>query len=322
MGKEARLTIGVDLGGTKIDIGLVDTAGSILQHKRIKTDVKSGPDAIEKQILRDIHEMSNLNLGTLQGIGIGVAGQIDGENGAVLFAPNLNWHNYPLQQNIQQALGLPVKVVNDLRAIAWAEKLYGAAKGCDDFVCIFVGTGVGGAIIKNGQMQKGCSNTCGELGHMTINFHGPICTCGNRGCLEAYAGGWAIAKQAQEWMRAKKAPHQILLQLANNDISKVTAKMVVEAYHQGDALARDVIEQFKQALTAGCVSIVNTLNPCRLILGGGVLAGFPDFIPSIDASIRAMALKSATKKLDVLCSNLDQNKVGVLGAASMIQTDL
>jgi len=175
-----------------------------------------------------------------------------------------------------------------------------------------------GGVVSNGKILTGCSNTCGEVGHMTIDFHGPICTCGNRGCLEAYAGGWAIAKQAQEAMKSDGSPNQMLLQLANNDINNVNAKIVVEAYHKGDALALMIMERFKHALVAGCVSIVNAFNPCRLILGGGVLSGLPEFIPLIDSSIRLLALKAATKKLQVLPSKLNKEEVGVLGAAAVI----
>jgi glucokinase len=319
MNKTLKQAIGIDLGGTKIDIARVSSSGMILESRRLDTDVKGGPKVIEERILKVIDDMSHAAGGSIQGIGIGVAGQIDDEDGTVLFGPNLHWHEHPLQQNIHNATQLPVKVINDVRAIAWAEWLYGAAQGCDDFVCLIVGTGIGGAIVKNGQMQKGCNNSCGEVGHMTIDFHGPLCTCGNQGCLEAFAGGWALAKQARESIQSgHKSFTQTLLQLAQNDIEKVTAKTVVEAYHKKDPLATQLIEQFKQALTAGCVSLVNALNPCRLILGGGLLSGLPDFIPLIESSIRQKALKSATKKLEVLSSKFNKDEAGSLGAAALI----
>lgn len=318
MPNQLKQAIGIDIGGTKIDIALVNAYGTIHQSKRIATNINAGPEGIENDILQVIQEMSATTNGFIQGIGIGVAGQIDEESGSVLFGPNLNWHNYPLKQNIQNKAKFPVKIINDVRAIAWSEWLYGAAQGCDDFICMFVGTGIGGAIVRNGVMLKGCSNSCGELGHMTIDFHGPLCTCGNYGCLEAFAGGWAIAKHAQEMVKEEKDPNQILLQLAQQDVSKITAKTVVEAYHKGDALSIHIMDRFKHALAAGCVSIVNAFNPCRLILGGGVLSGVPEFIPLIDSSIKLMALKTATKTLEVVPSKINKEEVGVLGAASIV----
>ena len=204
-------------------------------------------------------------------MGSGVAGQIDDADGTVLFGPNLNWINHPLQSNIQKALNLPVKVINDVRAIGWGEWIYGAAKGCNDFVCVLVGTGVGGAIVRNGQMQNGCSNTCGEIGHMTIDFDGRLCSCGNRGCLEAYTGGWAIAEQARDMLTSDNQSSKLILELADNDINMITAKTVIDAYRQKDKLATHIMETFCRALAAGCVSIVNAWNPGRIILGGGLL---------------------------------------------------
>jgi glucokinase len=130
--------------------------------------------------------------------GSGSAGQIDPEHGMVRFAPNLGWHNVPFQSDLAGALGLPVVVTNDVRAATWGEWLHGAGKGCNDLVCLFIGTGIGGGVVSGGKMLSGCSNTAGEVGHMIINLHGPPCSCGSRGCFEALAGGWAIARQARE----------------------------------------------------------------------------------------------------------------------------
>jgi glucokinase len=318
MVKEFKQAIGIDLGGSKIDISLVNQSGTIHQQRRLETNVKGGPAAIEKQILEVIHEMISSTHGTVLGVGIGVAGQIDEKTGTVLFGPNLKWHNHPLQENLQNAIKLPVKVINDARAITLGEWLYGAGFGCDDLVCIFVGTGIGGGVVSGGKLLKGCSNTCGEIGHMTIDFHGPTCVCGNRGCLEAFAGGWAIAKQAQEAIKTADSPNKTLLELADNDINNVSAKLVIEAYHKGDALALFLMERFKQALVAGCVSIVNAFNPCRLILGGGVLSGLPEFLPLIESSIKRSALNAATVKLQVLPPKLNHDESGILGASAII----
>lgn len=318
MVRELKLAVGIDIGGSKIDIALVNGSGTVHQHRRIRTQVEGGPSGIEADILEIVREMISSAHAHILGVGIGVAGQIDDKTGCVTFAPNLKWRNHPLQQNMAEALQLPVKVINDVRAITWGEWLYGAGYECNDLVCMFVGTGIGGGVVSNGQLLHGFSNTCGEIGHLTIDFHGPLCTCGNRGCLEACAGGWAIAKQAQEALRSLDSPNKIMLQLAGNDINQVTAKMVIEAYHKGDPLALMIMDRFKQAIVAGCVSIVNAFNPERLILGGGIMQGLPEFIPLIDSSIKHSALKAATAHLQVLQPKLDHDEAGVLGASAVI----
>jgi len=144
MVKELKQAIGIDLGGSKIDIALINASGTVHQQRRLETDIKGGPAAVEKQVIEVIKEMADSTHGTIQGVGVGVAGQIEEKTGSVIFAPNLNWHDHPLQKNLQKETNLPIKVINDLRAITWGEWLYGAGFGCDDLICVYVGTGVGG----------------------------------------------------------------------------------------------------------------------------------------------------------------------------------
>lgn len=310
--------IGIDLGGTKIEAGRIDSSGNVLQHLRVKTDAAGGPKAIENQIQEAVLELQKGSNVPLAGVGIGVAGQIDPHTGVVYFAPNLpDWHNVPLRANLENALRLKIKIVNDVRAITIGEWLFGAGKGVQDLVCVFVGTGIGGGVVSGGTLLTGCSNTFGEVGHMTIDLYGPVCTCGNRGCWESIAGGWGIAKYARECVIADRLQGARVLELANNEIDKITAKTVVEAYWEDDHLAKIIIEHVKTALIAGCVSLVNLYNPERLILGGGFLDGMPDLIPLIDIGIRQFALKAATKSLEIVPAKLGK-QVGVIGAASVV----
>lgn len=319
MDLKARLAIGVDLGGTKIDIGLVDETGIIHHHQRVETLVAQGAEAIENQILESIRTMQEKAPFPLLGVGVGVAGQIDPETGSVVFAPNLKWHNIPLRANMEKALKLPVRIINDARALTMGEWQYGAGKGFQDIVCLFIGTGIGGGVVSRGNLLSGCSNTFGEVGHMTIDFNGPLCTCGKKGCLEAFCGGWGVAARAREAIEqdGKGAASRKLLELAGNQVEKITSNHVVQAFHQKDPLALELIERMRTGLIAGCASLVNILNPCRLIVGGGLVEGMPEIIGMIDQGVKRDSLKAATKSLEVVRAKLGK-ELGVLGSAATI----
>ncbi len=308
--------VGVDLGGTKVEVARVDSAGRLHQRLRRPTNVKEGPEAVKKEIVNMVRELQKLAGSAPIGVGIGLAGQIDPHEGVVIFAPNLSWHDVPFQSDLKRALGLPVVITNDVRAVAWGEWLHGAGEGCNDLVCLFVGTGIGGGIVSGGRMLNGCSNTAGELGHMTIDLNGPPCTCGQRGCLEALAGGWAIEKIAQEAVALEPSEGALLMELAKGAPGGVTAKTVSEGVHAGDLLSLRLIERVTQVLIAGCASIINAFNPCRLILGGGVIEGLPQLVGQVDQGVRKRALPAALKSLQVLRAKLGSD-AGVVGAAAL-----
>jgi glucokinase len=308
--------IGVDLGGTKVEVAQVDREGQVRQRLRRATDVKDGPAAIEAEIVAAVRELHESTGSSPAGVGVGVAGQIEPASGVVHFAPNLDWHDVPLQADLSRTLRLPVVVTNDVRAAAWGEWLHGAGQGCDDLVCLFVGTGIGGGVVSGGRMLSGCNNAAGELGHITVDLHGPLCHCGNQGCLEALAGGWAIARRAQEAIAADPAAGSSLVQMAGGQQTAVTAKIVAQAAHAGDPLARELVDEVAQALIAGAVGLVNAFNPCRLILGGGVIEGLPELIDRVDQGVCERALEAASTPLQVLPAQL-KNDAGVVGAAAL-----
>lgn len=308
--------MGVDLGGTKVEVAQVDSEGQVRQRLRRATDVKDGPAAIEAEIIAAVRELQESTGSSAAGVGVGVAGQIEPASGVVHFAPNLDWHDVPLQADLSRTLRLPVVVTNDVRAAAWGEWLHGAGQGCDDLVCLFVGTGIGGGVVSGGRMLAGCSNAAGELGHITLDLHGPLCHCGNQGCLEALAGGWAIARRTQEAITADPAAGASLVQMAGGQPKAVTAKMVAQAFHTGDPLARKLVDEVAQALIAGAVGLVNAFNPCRLILGGGVIEGLPELVDRIDQGVCERALEAASAPLQVLPAQL-KNDAGVVGAAAL-----
>ena len=319
----ARYSIGVDLGGTKIAIALVDTEGGIKKYSKCSTDVDGGPEAITRQIITGVGELledSRTDFGRSEeivaGVGVGVAGQIEAGSGIVHFAPNLDWHEVPLQADLQQALELPVVVTNDVRAITWGEWLFGAGRGYDDLICMFIGTGIGGGVVAEGKMLNGTSNTAGEIGHLCINMHGPLCTCGSRGCLEVFAGGWAIAARAQNTARTHPEQAQLLLNLVDRKVEDITAEIVAEGYHKKDQLAIQLVEEAVEALVAGTVSLINIFNPGLFILGGGVIDGLPEIVQLVDARVRWRCLSAAGKPLRVVLAELG-SEAGVIGAAAL-----
>lgn len=309
--------IGIDLGGTKIEMAQVDEGGNLGQRLSRPTMAFRGASEVKGEIISGIKEIIKKTGSQPVGIGIGVAGQIDPIKGEVLFAPNLGWHNEPFQEELKQALDLPVIVTNDVRAATLGEWWHGAGKGCADLICLFVGTGIGGGVVSGGRILTGDNNSAGELGHITIDWHGPRCRCGNVGCLEALAGGWAIAQRAQEKILNDPKAGAKLLNISRGKIEEVSAKVVAEGYKEGDYLASQIIEDVKEALLAGAVSLVNAFNPRRLILGGGVVNGLPELIKLIEKGVRERALLSATNSLEVLPAAL-KNLAGVVGAGSLI----
>lgn len=317
--QELQYAIGIDLGGTKIEMGIMDETGDIRECQRLDTLVQEGPKVVEKQILQGIEALSQKANIPILGIGIGVAGQIQAKTGLVIFAPNLKWHNFPLQENIENALKIPTRIINDVRAITLGEWLYGAGKGYQDLLCAFIGTGIGSGVVSDGRLLTGHSNTLGEIGHLTIDFNGPLCSCGKRGCLEAFAGGWGIAARAQEAIEADRQGimSQTLLRLASGDSKKVTAKIVVEAYRLKDPLAEKLMNETHKALVAGFASLINAYNPRRLILGGGLVDGMPEIIQVIDQGVRECALKAATQSLEIVKAQLGKG-AGIIGSAAAI----
>ena len=308
--------IGVDLGGTKVEVGIVSNNGMLMSRLRIATPADKSPESIVKNIVATVSEICAKNPKLIpETIGIGVAGQVEKKGGSVVYAPNLEWHNVNLQQQLEQELHKPVAIINDVKAAAWGEWLYGGGVGYDNIVCIFVGTGIGGAIVSNGQMMEGCNNTAGEIGHMVLQMNGPLCHCGNKGCFEALAGGWAIARDAQLAVEKDNKAGKMLLNLVDGDITSVNAKTISTAAQSGDILANEIIDKLAEALIAGVTSVINMVGPCRVILGGGVMEGMPELIDKIEKGVKKYALKAAIANVSIVPAQL-HNDSGVIGAAA------
>jgi glucokinase len=316
MRMEQAWALGVDLGGTKLEVARVGEDGRVHESLRVATNVAGGPEAIERDIAEMARALGKGSGTSPVGLGVGMAGQIDGQTGVVHFSPNLGWNEVPFLADLQRLLGIPVAVTNDVRAITWGEWIHGAGRGVAHIVCVYVGTGIGGGVVSDGRLLTGCTNTAGELGHITIDTNGPPCTCGNVGCLEAHAGGWAIARQARQMIMEDPKAGEMLLALAGGSIDNVSAETVAKSASTGDAFSCALLDRVGRALAAGCVGIVNAFNPCRLILGGGVVDGVPELVDKVRDGVRRFALPAAVKDLEVVKGELG-TAAGLVGAASL-----
>lgn len=303
------LAIGVDVGGTKMKAALVDDAGGIKKSLKRPTNVD---EAIDEQLTSLIQDVCSWppDPSSIIGIGMGIAGIIDTKRGVVRHAANLKLRDSRLQASLEQTLSLPVIIENDARAIASGEWHYGAGQGCDDLVCLVIGTGVGVGVVSGGRILSG------ELGHIILDLTGPPCTCGAWGCFEALAGGWAITRKAKQVIADYPKAGEAILQRAGGSIEAVDTKIVVEAARNGNPLACRLIDEVIEALIAGAASLVNAFNPARLICGGGIIDGMPELVGRIDQGVPWRALTVACEGLQVLQGKLG-NDAGVIGAAAL-----
>jgi glucokinase len=309
-------TIGIDIGGTKIDTALVDASGKIISNHYRLLESSKDPDNAIADIVESVIICLKKSGKSAAAAGIGVAGQIDKTDGIVRNSPNLpNWHDIPIKARLESALNMPVMVNNDVRVITWGEWKHGAGQGSSDLVCLFLGTGVGGGVVTNGMLLEGCQNTAGELGHMTVVAGGRKCHCPNDGCLEAYVGGWALAERAKDAVQANPQAGKSFIELAGS-IENISAITVSQAYQSGDPLAHRIIKDTIKYLAAGIVTVVNVFNPGLIILGGSVIQGLPDLVPAAEKKVRELALQTAVESLRITTAALG-NKAGIIGAAAL-----
>jgi len=312
-----KLIVGLDIGGTKIDAGILDTSGKILKKIRIYTEAHEGLDAVIQRIYAVIDTVTEGIKSSICGIGIGVPGQVDVKNGIVVFAPNMGWKNVEIRKLIQERYKLPVEIENDANCGALAEAKLGAGSGIDNLVWITVGTGVGGGIIIDGKLLQGANFAGGEIGHMIIEENGLVCGCGNRGCLEALAAGPAIIHQMKEKITA--GTQTAVLKMIDNDIDKITVGVIAKAADLGDNLSHKVLNRAGEYLGLGVVSLANILNPEAIILGGGVMevAGH-HLLKIIKDIVLKRALSQASKSLRIELAMLG-NDAGLIGTSLLMK---
>lgn len=308
--------VGVDVGGTKIATGLMNTNGKIIDQTIVPTEAEKGPRSVINRIIDTTYqviEKSNIMKKNVRALGIGVPGPLNTKKGLVKNPPNLPyWDNVPIVKILEKEFKLPIIMENDANAATIAEYLFGKGKGLDNFIYITVSTGIGGGIITDGKLFKGESGNAVEIGHMTINFKGPQCGCGNYGCWEAYASGSALAGFAKEGIASGKKT--LIKELAGKN--SISAEHVFAAALQGDTFAKELVEKEGFYLGVGLANIINTFNPKLISIGGGLSNAWDMFYEKMICVVNSLALKANNEDVRIVKASLGKN-VGLVGACAI-----
>jgi len=309
--------VGVDLGGTKIAAAVVDVAsGRVVAEQSIPTNSQAGPDAVlarMAELVLAVCAAAGVPLDGIGAIGLGVPGPFDQASGRIVFLLNLvgMWRGVPVRAILSRTLPRPIVLINDARAFVLAEATFGAGRGQPTVVGLTMGTGIGGGIVIDGRLHLGLDGTAGEVGHMTIDPHGPPCGCGNRGCLEMFASGPAItALGAQAVIHSKTTS---LRALVDDDVNRMSPVIILRAAEGGDAVARDILQRVGDALGIGVANLVTTLSPNCVVIGGSVARLGPWLLDPVRAMVRARCTAVPVERVQIVPAAL--GNAGVIGAA-------
>lgn len=306
------VAVGVDVGGTGTKGALVDDAGSILLRLERPTDVHAGTKGVLSLVEELVGRAGELDAEVVAA-GVGAAGFVDAERGAVTFSPNVVYDDPAVVDALRARTGLPVVIDNDANAAAWAEHAYGTARGSGHLALVMVGTGIGSGFVVDGRLVRGFTGAAAELGHTVVDPDGPRCNCGMRGCVEEFASGRAIARIAREAARDER--DTAILDFAGT-VDAITAKHVAQAARQYDEVARRVMRRAGTALGVALANVANLFDPEVIVVGGGVArAGEPYLGPARDELVRRTnEQRRRPMRLDVTTLGPD---AGILGAAAL-----
>ncbi len=313
------LTIGVDVGGTKVLAGAVDAEGMVHDLVRRGTPHRSvDPRRVEDTIVEAVDTLRSR--ADVPAVGVGAAGFVDSAGATVLFAPHLAWRDEPLRDHLRDRLGLPVLLDNDANTTAWAELAFGAARGFRHVVCITLGTGIGGALIVDGRLFRGANGMAGEFGHMQVVPEGRRCECGNRGCWEQYASGNALVREARELVQAGSPVAARLRELVEDDPDRLTGPVVTQAAKEGDPVAAELLRGVGSWLGTGLAGIVAGMDPELVVVGGGVSAAGDLLLgPARDALARTLTGRGHRPEPAVVPARLGP-AAGMVGAADLARS--
>jgi len=319
--KNGAPVLGVDVGGTKVAVGLVDHNGRILAQGR-KPMVANGTAEAGLQAVADaIDSLTSSLPGGIHSIGICAPGPLDPKSGVVLNPPNLPcWRNFPLAEKVRSRYHVPVRVDNDANAAALAETRWGAARGFRYVFYATIGTGIGSGIVFDGRIYHGNTGSAGEGGHVSIDYRGPVCNCGKRGCIEILAAGPAIGARARTRLSSESS-RSLILELANGNISVVTSELVGKAYTAGDPLAREILQETVEILTPWLGNIVDLLDPDVLVMGGGVAAMLQPFFDEIKKRLPGWCVNPRASEIPLLMAHYGAD-AGIAGGAALCSENL
>ena len=291
----AKTYAGIDLGGTSMVAVIANGHGKILGSSDRPTDRTLKPSGLIEQIadmVRDAAKDASVKVSKLDAVGIGAPGAIDPEKGIVVRAPNLNWTNVPLARELRKLLGPDVALGNDVQVAILGEHAYGVARGHNRVVGIWVGTGVGGGLIIDGQLSRGARGAAGEVGHTVFDENGPICGCGRRGCLEAYASRTAIERDVMAASKASKKPSAVVAIMKERKKTRMTSSVLQRALAVNDPIVRDVMAKAQHKLGLLAANLVNILDPEMIVIGGGIAQRLKeDFVAPIREVARTRFLR-------------------------------
>ena len=315
---DAYYIIGIDIGRSRIKAIVMDLSGKLI----VKESVKKGETVPEQQLIERLIDLigrvvskSGFAMEHVLGLGIGMPGLLDSEKGTVLFSPDFHWENVELVRPIEEHFPMYTVLENSNRAMAMGEHWFGAGVESSYFVCVNLGHGIGSAIVQNGEFYRGSCGSSGEIGHITLEKNGPLCSCGNRGCLEALASANAMAGQARQAVRAGKGLR--MLELAQGDEENIDAREVFDAAREGDQTAAEIVDKAIEYIGIGLANYINLLDPDMLILAGGVTNAGDYLMSRLKAVIKARQMKSAGRKVKIRVSKLGGDAAAI-GAASII----
>jgi glucokinase len=313
------LTVGVDIGGTKVAAGVVDRHGRVVERLRRQTPSTS-PAETEDTIVEVVRQLSAQH--EVVAVGIGAAGFIDEGRSVVLFSPHLAWRNEPLRDAVEGRVGVPVVVENDANAGAWAEWRFGAARGETSVACVNLGTGIGGGLVVDGSLWRGGFGIAGEFGHVAVVPGGHRCECGNRGCWEQYASGNALVREARELAASNSPLAQGLLERVGGDVSAISGPVVTLAATEGDPAAVELFEEVGRWLGVGLAGLAAAFDPRLFVVGGGVSeAGDLLLEPTRQSFRRALSGRGYRPEARIVAAALG-NEAGFIGAADLARQGL
>ena len=309
-----KYSIGVDLGGTKILAGIVEKqTGKVVFEVKNKTKKEKGNKKITAKIIETLEELlnsSDIPREEISSIGLGLAGQVDREKGILINAVNLDCKDLNIKEILEQKFSIPVNIGNDVEVATFGELKFGAGKGYKDIVCIFVGTGVGSSIVKDGKIHLGASQSACEIGHIIVDLNGRACACGGNGCLEAYASRTAI--ETRILGAVKKGRKSVITELT--DGKSISSKHIKKSLEAHDEVVTQYVNEAIDYLSGGIASVINFYNPELIILGGGLIQSVEDFYLQTIKKARAKSLPTPAAKIEFKKAALGDYS-GVIGAA-------
>ena len=317
MTPNAKGALGVDIGGTKIAVGIVDRSGKILTQGRTPMIANATEDAGLEAVTEAIDSMFSKTSTQIESIGICAPGPLDPKTGIILNPPNVPcWRNFPLGERVRAKYKVPVKVDNDANAAALAETLWGAAQGFRYVFYATIGTGIGTGIVFDSAIYHGKTGSAGEGGHVSIDYRGPVCACGKRGCIEILAAGPAIGARARAKIASEPSRGKMILDLVNGDASSITSHDVSKAFESGDPLATEVLKDTAHLLTIWLGNIIDLLDPDVIVIGGGVAAMLKTFFEDIKYGVPKWCVNPRASEIPLSMARYGAD-AGIAGGAAL-----